>query len=183
MALTRKFLQALGIEDSKIDEIIEQHVAVKDELNKQIADLKIEAAKVPELEKQVKDFENKSDSSDELEKVKSEFEEYKKQVAAEKVTTSKKAQLKSLLTELGINEKVLDKVVSMTDIEKLELDDEGKIKDSDKLSETLKNDWSDFITKTDEKGTTPTNPPAANGKEKDYSNMSMEEYIAARSKE
>lgn len=189
MALTRKFLSALGIEDDKADQIIEAHVQVKDELKAQIDDLtnqnaslKAETEKIPALTKQLEELEG-STSSDELEKVKAEFEDYKKQVETEKVTSVKKTKLTDLLKKIGVNDTAIDKVIRVTDLDSIELDDKNNIKDGDKLEESLKNEWSGFITTTVDKGTNPTNPPAASGKEKDYSNMSMEEYIAARSKE
>ena len=49
MALTRKFLLALGIEDSKIESIIDAHSETVDALKKERDDYKAQAEKLPEV--------------------------------------------------------------------------------------------------------------------------------------
>lgn len=58
MAVTRKFLKALGIEDEKIDEIIEAHTEVTEALKKERDSYKADAEEVGELRKKVKDAED-----------------------------------------------------------------------------------------------------------------------------
>lgn len=48
-------------------------------------------------------------------------------------------------------------------LDKLELDDKGAIKDSDKLEASLKESYSDYIVTTSTQGANTANPPAGNG--------------------
>ena len=49
MALTRKMLKAMGIEDEKIDQIIEAHSETVDALKEQRDQYKADAEKLPEV--------------------------------------------------------------------------------------------------------------------------------------
>ena len=53
MALTRKFLRALGIEDDKVEEIINAHLETVNPLKDERDNLKEQAEKAAELQKQV----------------------------------------------------------------------------------------------------------------------------------
>ena len=53
MALTRKFLRALGIEDDKVEEIIGAHLETVNPLKDERDNLKEQADKAAELQKQV----------------------------------------------------------------------------------------------------------------------------------
>ena len=44
----------------------------------------------------------------------------------------------------------------------VELDDKGGVKDADKLAESIKNEWADFIVTTETRGANTANPPANN---------------------
>ena len=75
------------------------------------------------------------------------------------------------MQEVGISEKRLDSVLRLCDVDGVELDDKGAIKDAGKLKDSLKTEWADFVvTKTTEGANTPTPPvnnpaqPAANSR-------------------
>ena len=51
----------------------------------------------------------------------------------------------------------------MTDLDKIELDTEGKIKDNDHHKQAIKEEWADFIPKESEKGADTAKPPANTG--------------------
>ena len=55
MALTRKMLKAMGIEDEKIEQIIEEHAETVDALKKQRDEAKEQAGEADELKKQLED--------------------------------------------------------------------------------------------------------------------------------
>ena len=82
-----------------------------------------------------------------------------------------------------MSEKRLNAIIKVSDIDSLELDKDGKIKDADKHTENVKSEWADFIETTTTKGAKTANPPAGNGGgDVDLGTLSMEDYIAARSK-
>lgn len=170
MALTRKFLTAMGIDEEKIDEIITAHTDTVNALKEQRDGYKEDAEKLPEIEKELNDLkeQHKDDGENPFEvkynALKEEFNDYKKEVAAKETKAAKKTAYKALLKEAGINEKRIDSVLKVTDIDKIELDDEGNIKDSETLKNNIKTEWADFIVQTSTQGANTATPPANNGK-------------------
>ena len=168
MAFTRKFLSALGIEPDKVDEIIAAHTEVTDALKEERDKYKVEAEKLPDVENELKALKDKAAGEDpykeKYEKLKKEHEDYKKDVEAKATTAKKENAFKAMLKEIGIPEKRIDSVIKVSDISKLEFDDQGNVKDGDKLKDSLKTEWADFIPTTTTKGTNPATPPANTGK-------------------
>ena len=56
MALTRKFLAALGIEDAKVDEIIQAHTDTVNGLKDEIEKYKADAEKLPAFDANLGDI-------------------------------------------------------------------------------------------------------------------------------
>jgi DNA repair exonuclease SbcCD ATPase subunit len=170
MAFTRKFLSALGIEQDKIDEIIQAHTEVTDALKEERDKYKEDAGKLPEIEKQLNELKEQVTGEDpykeKLEKLQKEYDDFKADVEAKATTAKKEKAFRTLLKEIGIQEKRIDSVmkISKENISKIELDDDGKIKDGDKLKESLKEEWSDFIATMKTDGVNSANPPANTGK-------------------
>lgn len=165
MALTRKMLKAMGIEDEKIDQIIEEHSESVEALKKQRDAYKVDADRVNELEKQLEDA--KRDSSDDFqEKYEAEhqaFENFKAEVASKEAKAKVESAYCELLKKAGIDSKRINSVLKVTDLSKIETDDDGDIKDAEKIIESVKEEWSDFIATTDTKGATVDTPPAGTG--------------------
>ena len=59
MALTRKFLAALGIDNDKVDEIIQAHTDTVNGLKDEIEKYKADAEKLPAVEKELKELNDK----------------------------------------------------------------------------------------------------------------------------
>jgi len=172
MALTRKFLTALGIEAEKVDEIINAHAETVDALKGERDSYKEKAEnydaehdKVAKLEKQVKDLEdsNKDSYKVKYEAIKEEFADYKKGIEAEKSKAEKTSAFKALLKEIGISEKRIDSVAKISDIDGIKLDKDGKIEGVDELKKSLSEEWADFIVKEGSKGADVAKPPVENG--------------------
>ena len=183
MALSRKFLSAMGIEADKIDEIINAHTETVDGLKDELAKYKADAGKVPAIQKELDDLKAaaEKDGKDpykvKYEAIKEDFENYKKDIAAKEEKTAKSAAYKALLKEAGIAEKRLDAVLKVSDIDGVKLGKDGKIEDADKLLESVKTEWADFITKETVKGADPATPPANDPT--NYDNMSDADYYKA----
>ena len=64
-----------------------------------------------------------------------------------------------------MSEKRLAAVLRVTNLDELEFDEDGKIKDSDKVKENIKSEWSDFIAKEEKKGAETETPPKGQGGE------------------
>jgi len=187
MALSRKKLVALGIESEKIDEIIEAHVETVNALKAELDEAKGNSdalakvtkerdkykAELDELKESVSDNEAYKAKYDEL---KDEYDSYKKGVQAESTKASKLKAYKELLKEVGVSEKRIDAVVKVSDLNKIELDKDGAIKDADSIKEQVKSDWEDFIVTEHTKGADTKKPPKNEGNGK----MSKEDILAIK---
>ena len=187
MALTRKFLEALGIEQAKIDEIISAHTEVTDSLKADRDSYKEKAEKYDETKTELDKAKSELDkvSKDEYktkyESLEAEFNKYKTDIAEKEVKVKKEEAYKKMLKEIGVNEKSIDAIVKVKDLSSLKLDDKGNIVDVDTLKENEKKDWEGFIIKSEEEGHDPSTPPDKQKENVDTSKMSMDEYIKARS--
>ena len=102
---------------------------------------------------------------------KAEFDAYKKDVASKETLATKRDAYKALLKDVGISDKRLDSVLKVSDLDSIELDDKGKIKGADKLAETIKNEWSDFIVTESKQGVQTETPPGGGGATNNYSDI------------
>lgn len=168
MALTRKFLSALGIEEEKAEQIITAHSETVEGLKAEREKYKEEAEKNSSAKAELDELKKKQDGEDpykeKFEKLQKEYHDYKADIEAKATTAKKESAFKKLLKEIGIPEKRIDSVIKVSgdSISKLEFDDEGKIKDGDKLKDSLKTEWADFIATTKTEGVNSANPPANN---------------------
>ncbi len=186
MALTRKFLEALGIEQAKIDEIISAHTEVTNALKADRDNYKEKAEKYDEtkteLDKAKSELEkvNKDEYKTKYESLESEFNKYKTDIAEKEVKVKKEEAYKKMLKEIGVNEKSIDAIVKVKDLSSLKLDDKGNIVDVDTLKESEKKDWEGFIIKSEEERQDPNTPPDHEHENVDTTTMSMDDYIKAR---
>lgn len=169
MSLTRRALKAMGIDEEKIDEIISMHSETVDGLKAGVAKYKADAEALPEVQKQLEkaqaDLEaGKKDSwKVKYEAIKEEFEGYKTEQTKKESHVAKEKAYRALLQEAGVSEKRLESVLKVSDVDSVELDDKGAIKGADKLTESIKTEWADFITTTETRGANTSNPPANRG--------------------
>ena len=163
MALTRRALKAMGIEDEKIDEIITMHTETVDGLKADVAKYKADAETLPEKAQNDLEAGKKDSWKVKYEAVKEEFEGYKSEQTKKETRAAKEKAYRELLKQAGVSEKRLDTVLRVSDVDGVELDDKGAVKGSDKLVEGIKSEWADFITTTSTKGADTANPPANRG--------------------
>lgn len=169
MAFTRKMLKAMGIEEEKIDEIIEAHREVTDALKEDRDKYKADAEKLNDVQKKYDDLKNEVESKEDdpykekYDKEHKAFEAYKAGIEADRVKANKVQAYKELLKKAGVSEKRLDSIIKVTAIDEVEIDDEGKIKDSDKVVEGIKSEWSEFIVTETQRGAGTENPPSNTG--------------------
>lgn len=189
MALTRKFLKAMGIEDEKIEEIITAHTDVTDSLKKERDGYKADAEKLPEVQKLYddlkKEVDEKGDDSykEKYEKEHKDFEDYKKSVDTEKLNAKKVAAYRDLLKKAGIKEKVIDLIVKGTTVDEIELDEKDGIKDADTKLEGIKTEYADYIVTTHDKGEDPETPPDGDGGQGGGAKLSRAAQIAQKHNE
>lgn len=100
--------------------------------------------------------------------------DYKAQQTQKDTRATKAAAYKQLLKDKGVLEKHFDRVVKMTgaDIDALELDEDGKVKDAKKFMDSQKDVWGDFVATTTTTGAKVDTPPTNTG-----SKMTKEQII------
>lgn len=169
MALTRKMLAAMDIPAEKIDEIISAHTETLAAIKEERDNYKASAEKLPGVEKKLTDAETELEKfrSGDWEKkyntVKGEFDTFKSETAAKETKSKKEAAYKQLLLDAGVSDKRIASVLKVTSLDGIELDGDGKIKEADKLTESVKKEWADFIVTTGEQGANVSKPPENNG--------------------
>lgn len=91
--------------------------------------------------------------------------DYKAQQTKKDTHAAKEAKFREQLKAAGVLEKYFDRIVRLSgeDIDKMELDGKGNVKDADKLAESLKTDWSDYVGNTSTKGAKVDTPPTNTG--------------------
>lgn len=162
MAFTRKFLKALEIDEDKIEQIIDAHTEVTTALKADRDRYKEDAEKLPDVQKELDKLKAEKEKADPYkEKYESEheaFEAFKKEVASKDLQEQKKNAYKELLKKAGVAEKFTDKILKMTSLDEIELDDDG-ISGADKLLEDIKKDYDIFLVKEGEMGARTETPP------------------------
>ena len=183
MALSRKFLTALGIEADKIDQIIEAHTdslegikAERDKYKEQIDngknDVDAKAKELADTRKELEDLKKqvetdaKEREGKDYDKLKKEFDDYKAEQEAKATRAAKESALKELLTDMKMSDKGSKQVLKWMGVADIELDEDGKIKDASNLRKSIKEDWGDYIQSEGAKGADTSTPPENNGGKK-----------------
>lgn len=169
MGLTRKMLSAMDIPAEKIDEIISAHTDTVSAVKEERDNFKADADRLKAVEDDLKkaneelaafksgDWESKYNS------LKSEYDDFKSATQKKETKAKKTEAYRNLLKEAGISEKRIASVLKVSDVDSVELDKEGKIKDADSRLESVKKEWADFIPTKQERGADVSNPPANTG--------------------
>lgn len=173
MALTRKFLAALGIESEKIDQIVEANAEsladIQDKLAKANAELKEAKSKaetLPEVQKKydalVKQVEadNKAREGKDYDALKKEYEDYKAEVQEKAVKSAKEKAVRGLLSDMNMSDKGTYMFMEYGYPKiSVELDEEGKLKDATAIKQVVKKDFGEYIPKIETKGADTKTPP------------------------
>lgn len=174
MALSRKYLAGMGLTEEQVNAIIEANEetisGLKAEIEKfqtasEDAEKKLGKAQ-KELETIKADAEKNADKNPykvKYDALKEEFSKYKADVDAKATKATKEEAYKELLKECGVAEKRIASVVKVADIDSIELDENGNIKDADNLKKSVKEEWADFIPTEGTKGASVQNPPSNTG--------------------
>lgn len=151
-----------------MDEIISAHTEVTDALKQERDQYKADAEKLPGVQQELNDLKATTDGKNtwkvKYEALKEDFEDYKSQQTAKETKANKEAAYKVLLENAGVAPKRIAAILKVTDLDGIELDDSGNVKDADKHTETIKEEWADFIQTTQTKGASTATPPSTSGK-------------------
>ena len=164
MGITKKFLQSMEIPDNKIELIFDEYANAIAGITADRDKYKEQADKLASVEKELVKAQAKADEletvSEQLKKVRAEYADFKAGVDADKVKAVKEKAYRQLLQETGISEKAIDKIIKVTDLSGVEVDDKNNVKDKTEIIKNIKTEWSDFIITQTERGADVANPPS-----------------------
>ncbi len=185
MALTRKMLRAMGVEDEKAEEIIEAHAETVTALKQQREEAEGRAKEADSLREQLE--EARAGAAEDggwkarFEAEHAAFEEFKQATEAKAKEAEKAGLYRQLLRDAGVDARRIDSVMRVTDLSKVEVED-GRLKDAEALKQGIGTEWADFIATTGTVGTNPPTPPREEGGAKDPADMTTAEYMAYKRK-
>lgn len=181
MALTRKFLKALGIEEDKVEEIIAAHgetvTALKDQIEEAGKGAETLTAVTKERDRLQADIAKMQEASGDAEKVRAEFDAYRQKVEAERATAGKAALLTDALRAAGVQrESALKLLLRAADMDALTIAD-GKLTNADVAVAALRGEYGDLFGEEREQGVPRTQPPVGGGADLDA--LPDEDYYKA----
>lgn len=186
MALTRTMLKGMGLNEEQISTIIEAHTESTDGLKADRNKYKADAEKLATVQKELDDLKAAGDGGykEKYESEKKAFEDYKQAQTEKETRQTKEKAYAEFLKTIGVSEKRIASIIKVTDLNAVELEGD-KVKDADnKLAESVKTEWADFIEVSNTNGANTNTPPANNPNNgEDPSKMTMEQYIAYRNKQ
>lgn len=160
MALTRSMLKGMGLTEEQVGAIIDEHTSVTSALKDQLKEYKEDAEKLPAVQKELdklkdggNEWETKYNQEHEA------FENYKKDIAGKEKIANIKNAYRKLLKDAKLDEDYIDTVMDATRFDGMEIDKDGKLIDSEKLTESINSKWAKFIVSEQPKGAEVSNPP------------------------
>ena len=165
MSLTRKMLKAMGIEEEKIDQIIEAHSETVDSLKADRDSYKEDAEKLKDVQKELDDLKAKGDDGwkEKHDRLKAEFDQYKNDVQEKETKAAKEAAYRAILKDANLSEKGIEKAIKYADWDKIELGEDGKLKGANDHIKAVREEWAEYVTTTTTTGAKTSTPPANNG--------------------
>ena len=162
MALTRAFLKGMNLTEEQVSAIIEEHTSVTSALKEEIKTHKTTIASLEQAKtdlEELRESVKKDDWKNKYEKEHAAFDDYKKDVSAKELLAKKRSGYKALLKGENVGDSHIDSILKVTDFSTMELDDDGSLKDADKLKAAIKKEWSGFIQTTRKDAHNPQDPP------------------------
>ena len=165
MSLTRKMLKAMGIEEEKIDQIIEAHSETVDSLKADRDSYKEDAEKLKDVQKELDDLKAKGDDGwkEKHDALKAEFDQYKNDVQAKETKAAKEAAYRAVLKDANLSEKGIEKAIKYAEWDKIELGEDGKLKGANDHIKAVREEWAEYVTTTTTTGAKTSTPPVNNG--------------------
>ena len=174
MAFSRQTLKAMGFTDDQVQSLIDLHTEVTDNLKAEIKKYKEDAEKLSDVQRQLDEANSKisaaekDDYKGKYESEKAAHDKLKEDIKAKETTAKKSTAFKAYLKEKGYSDNAISKITKYGGyVDGIELDDEGKIKDSDKLLTSIEDEWGEYKPTTTKVTHTPNVPnQTATGGEK-----------------
>lgn len=162
MAITHKFLKALGIDEDKAEEILTAHLETVNSIKAERDELKTKAETVDTLtaerDKLKADLDAAKKAGGDAAQVQADFDAYKAEVEKGRVNDGKKALIRKALEAAGANPAALDLLLNTVELDKVELDGD-KLKDGEAVVNGVKDGHAGLFGEVKHEGTPPLTPP------------------------
>ena len=165
MSLTRKMLKAMGIEEDKIDQIIEAHSETVDALKADRDSYKKDSENLKTVQKELDELKAQGNDGwkEKHDRLKDEFDKYKNDVQAKETKAAKEAAYRAILKDANLSEKGIEKAIKYAEWDKIELEADGKLKGANDHIKAVREEWAEYVTTTTTTGARTSTPPANNG--------------------
>ena len=169
MALTRSLLKALGLNDEQISSIIEAHTDTITGLKDSLKTAEEKAKRFDDVEKELNEIKKansgKEDFKTKYENEHTAFEKYKSDVTAKETKAAKEKAVSTYYESKNIIGKNLSIAMrgSKAEIDGIELDESGKIKDTSVLDTLISGDFAGLVSTERTEGANTINPPTNTG--------------------
>ena len=167
MALTRSLLKALGLNDEQISSIIEAHTDTITGLKDSLKTAEEKAKRLDDVEKELNELKSKGteDYKAKYEAEHTAFENYKSDVTAKETKAAKEKAVSTYYESKNITGKNLSIAMrgSKAEIDGIELDGNGKIKDTSVFDMLINGDFAGLVSTERTEGADTKNPPTNTG--------------------
>ena len=163
MALTRKLLKGMGLNDEQVDTIIEAHTDTVDGLKADLGKYKADAETLKTVQKELDDLKATGDGGykRKYEDEHSAFETYKSDIIKKESKAAKEKAVRAYFESKNITGANLDLAMRGCGEEMATLEMDGeKIKDTKRLDALVEGTYKGLVSTTQTKGANPANPPA-----------------------
>ncbi len=162
MALNRKYLDAMSVEEKVADQILEEHSADMNRIKGELDGWKAKAADYEAVKKELDELKANpgDDYKAKYEAERKAFADYKADVEAQEGERVKRGLYRELLGKSGIDAKRIESVLKVSDLSKVAVKD-GALENADELESAIKEDWADFIPRKSTEGANVAHPPAS----------------------
>ena len=164
MTLTRKMLKAMGIEEDKIDQIVEAHAETVDALKDKLKTAEADSEQLKAVQRELNDLKANGDYKAKFEAEHKAFEDFKNAQAQKEAQTAKEQAARAYFEGKGITGANLDIAMrgAKDEIGSLELDGD-KIKDAKALADLVSGTYSGLIVTKTTQGAATATPPTNTG--------------------
>lgn len=167
MALTRKSLKAMGLTDEQVDSIVEMHTETVDGLKDKLKTAEEKATQLDGVQKELDALKAKGgdDYKAKYEAEKKAFADYKADQTAKETKAAKESAVRAYFEGKNITGGNLNIAMrgAKDEINGLELDADGKIKDTSALDALVGGEYAALVVTTQTRGANTATPPAGNG--------------------
>lgn len=169
MALSRSYLKALGLTKEQEDAVVEAHTETISGLKDELKTEREKANRLGEVEKELNDLKTANAGKPNYEELynadHTALENLRSEITAKETRAAKETALKAYFEKnniVGKNQAIAMRGIK-SELDGIELDEKGNIKDTASLDELVKGDYAGLISTTKTEGAHTSTPPANTG--------------------